>query len=391
VLLLATDAYGTGGIQRATRTMLSALGREYGSPQIGLLSLWHGPGALPPCRVFYSGNGPSDGATGRVPRRTRVAFAMAAIRAARRWRGQPLVVMACHPRLAPVARAASRASLARYVVWCHGMESWGRPRQSVSRALEQADMVAAISSFTAAQVHAWVPRADVEVVHLGLPPDFISNSDPRPRDDRLVLAAARLEPSDSYKGVDTLLYAWPRVLAHVPDARLTIVGAGSDRTRLERVVAYLGIEARVQFAGYVDDQRLRRLYSTACVFALPGRVRLQPRPVGEGFGLVFLEAGAAGLPVVAGRAGGAPDAVNDLGTGFLVDPDDPEAVATRIVELLEDPELARRLGDAGKARVAKEFSFERFCERLHTTVDGLVGMSSTTGTGVASCAASSEL
>jgi glycosyltransferase involved in cell wall biosynthesis len=72
-----------------------------------------------------------------------------------------------------------------------------------------------------------------------------------------------------------------------------------------------------------------------------------------------------------------------------VDPDDPEVVAARIVELLEDPQLARRLGDAGRARVADEFSFERFAENLHSVVDRVVGMNPTTGTDFVSCAASS--
>jgi phosphatidylinositol alpha-1,6-mannosyltransferase len=389
VLLLATDAFGTGGIQSATRTMVSALVRDYGIEQVGLLSLWRGKGALPPCRVLYRGHPLPDGADRRVSGSARVSFMIAAIRSARHWRSRPLVVIACHPRLAPVAWAASRASRAPYVVWAHGMESWGRPRRSVGLALERADVVAAISRFTAEQVKRWIRRADVEVVHLGLPPDFVPVSGPSARDDRLVMAVSRLEPAEAYKGVDTLLYSWPRVLARVPDARLTVVGDGADRARLERIATYLGIDARVRFVGYVDDEHLRRLYVTASVFALPGRVRLQPSPEGEGFGLVFLEAGAAGLPVVAGRAGGALDAVDDLRTGFLVNPEDTETIAARVVELLEDPELARRLGDAARARVANGFSFERFAERLHAMVDRVVGERSTTGTDVAPCAASS--
>jgi phosphatidyl-myo-inositol dimannoside synthase len=375
VLLLATDAFGTGGIQRATRTMLAALGRDYGPEKVGLLSLWHGPEALPPCRVLYQGKRAPDGATRRVSRAARVSFTIAAIRAALRWRKRPLLILACHPRLAPVAWAASRASRARYAVWCYGLDAWGPQRRTVRLALERANLVAAISRFTADQVSAWARRANIEVVYLGLPPDFVPVWVARPRDDRLVLAVSRLDFSDAYKGVDTLLCSWPRVLAHVPDARLMVVGDGPDRARLERIATGLGIDARVGFAGEVDDKRLRQLYTTAGVFALPGRVRLQPAPEGEGFGLVFLEAAAAGLPVVAGQAGGALDAVVDAGTGFLVDPEDPDAVAARIVQLLGNPDLARRLGDTGRARVAKEFSFERFAERLHAMVDRVLGTS----------------
>src|SRR5207249_10983994 len=117
------------------------------------------------------------------------------------------------------------------------------------------------------------------------------------------------------------------VLWRVRDAELVIVGDGPDRQRLERTASLLRLDGRVRFAGRVSDEELASLYAGATVFALPGRARLGPHPEGEGFGLVFIEAGAAGLPVVAGRAGGTTEAVVDGETGLLVDPEDPDDIA----------------------------------------------------------------
>src|SRR5262249_52881604 len=147
------------------------------------------------------------------------------------------------------------------------------------------------------------------------------------RTGHTVLCVARLDRDDMYKGVDMLLRAWPRVLEGSPDARLVVVGDGNDRPRLAGIAASVGVEAAVEFRRRVPDNELGELYRTATVFALPGRARMGPAPEGEGFGLVFIEAQAAGLPPIAGRAAGAMEALVDGETGLFVDPDDPEDIA----------------------------------------------------------------
>jgi phosphatidylinositol alpha-1,6-mannosyltransferase len=107
------------------------------------------------------------------------------------------------------------------------------------------------------------------------------------------------------------------------------------------------------------------------VFALPSRLSVGPRAEGEGFGLVFVEAAAAGLPVVAGRGGAVDEVVEDGETGLLVDPRDANEVAAAVGRLLADPRMAARLGQAGRRRVVTEFTFERFRERMARLVGDL--------------------
>jgi phosphatidylinositol alpha-1,6-mannosyltransferase len=127
----------------------------------------------------------------------------------------------------------------------------------------------------------------------------------------------------------------------------------------------------VSFLGRVSDEALRRAYATAGVFVLPGRCRLRPDPEGEGFGLVFAEAGLQNLAAIAGDAGGATEVVADGETGLLVDPDDPEQVADATVRVLNDKSFARRLGQAGRARVLDEFSYERFRDSIENMINSV--------------------
>jgi phosphatidylinositol alpha-1,6-mannosyltransferase len=167
-----------------------------------------------------------------------------------------------------------------------------------------------------------------------------------------------------YKGVDTLVTAWPIVAQSVPDACLLLVGEGNDRARIERIAQEAAVLDSVRFLGRVSDERLRTLYAEVCLFALPGRASMGEAPEGEGFGLVFIEAQAAGLPVVAGRAAGAREAVLDGETGLLVDPEDPSDVARAIIALLEDGRRRDDMARAGVEFVATQFSYDRFTRQI---------------------------
>lgn len=156
-----------------------------------------------------------------------------------------------------------------------------------------------------------------------------------------ILSVARQYPR---KDTATLVRAMPIVLEGVPGARLRVIGGGPELGRLEALARELGVARAVRFDGPIpDDAQVRRAYLEADVFCLPS---LQ-----EGFGIVFLEAMAAGLPVVAARAGAVPEVVTDGRTGVLVAPGDPRALAAALVGLLESPGLRRDLGTAGRARV----------------------------------------
>jgi phosphatidylinositol alpha-1,6-mannosyltransferase len=183
-----------------------------------------------------------------------------------------------------------------------------------------------------------------------------------------VLAVARLETADAYKGIDTLVYSWLEVASRVPGARLVVVGEGSDRRRLETSARLLGLDGKVMFTGRLTDSELADAYRSAAIFALPSQTRFDPRPEGEGFGLVFIEAGAAGLPVVAGRSGAVSEVVDEE-SGILVDAESPREVAAAITALLQDRDLARRLGRGGRRKAQTEFSYPAFKERISSLMD----------------------
>ncbi|MGX5657477.1 glycosyltransferase family 4 protein [Geodermatophilus nigrescens] len=171
-------------------------------------------------------------------------------------------------------------------------------------------------------------------------------------DAPVVVCVSRLVPR---KGQDVLVAAWPRVLARHPGARLLLVGGGPDEARLRRAARGLG--DAVVLTGAVPPAQLPEHYAAGDVFAMPCRTRRGGLDV-EGLGMVYLEAAACGLPVVAGTSGGAPEAVLDGESGTVVrDPRSPEAVAAAVTALLDDPARARAMGAAGRAWVERRWSW----------------------------------
>ncbi|MGY1687989.1 glycosyltransferase family 4 protein [Geodermatophilus sp. SYSU D00867] len=170
----------------------------------------------------------------------------------------------------------------------------------------------------------------------------------------VVVCVSRLVPR---KGQDVLVAAWPQVLARHPGARLLLVGGGPDEARLHRAVADRRLGDSVLLTGPVTPDRLPEHYAAGDVFAMPCRTRRGGLDV-EGLGMVYLEAAAVGLPVVAGTSGGAPEAVRDGETGTVVpDPRSPDAVAAAVTALLDHPARARAMGAAGRAWVERRWSW----------------------------------
>jgi phosphatidylinositol alpha-1,6-mannosyltransferase len=172
-----------------------------------------------------------------------------------------------------------------------------------------------------------------------------------------LLTVARLERQHAYEGDDSLIRAWPRVLAAVPDAKLVILGDGPHPPRLEPLAQRVGVR-RTVFARVHQDDEVGR-YANAAIFSLPSRNHLTPVPEGEGFGLVYMEAAAASNRLVALRGGAVDEVVLDGKPGLLVAPDKPEPLATAIIRLLEGPALAGGLGENGRQRPATEFPSAR--------------------------------
>ncbi|MEP6623740.1 MAG: glycosyltransferase family 4 protein [Acidimicrobiia bacterium] len=188
-----------------------------------------------------------------------------------------------------------------------------------------------------------------------------------PRDARIVLGASRMVPR---KGFDVLIDA----VVHLPaDVLVALVGAGRDRSRLERRAGELGVLDRVRFLGRVSEAELPLAHRAADVFAMLCRDRWRGLEA-EGFGIVFLEAGASGLACVAGRSGGSHEAVLNGETGFVVEPRDENLVATRLLQLLDDPQLRERMGTRARALAEAEWSYDRRVEPLTRLAAGDLGV-----------------
>jgi len=161
------------------------------------------------------------------------------------------------------------------------------------------------------------------------------------------------------KGQDQLIRAWPEVTRRVPGARLLLVGDGPDAPSLRRMANGLPVD----FAGAVSAAEVPAYFAAGDVFAMPCRTRLWGADL-EGLGIAFLEASATGLPVVVGRAAGAPETVEHGVTGLLADGNDPSSVADTVATLLADPDKARVMGRAGREHVVRRFTWTTAAARL---------------------------
>jgi phosphatidyl-myo-inositol dimannoside synthase len=180
-----------------------------------------------------------------------------------------------------------------------------------------------------------------------------------PTGGALVACASRLVPR---KGVDVLIEASTRLVAHRPDLVLAVAGAGRDTPRLRRLAGRHAVNVRL--LGRLPDADLAALNGAADVFAMLCRDRWGGLEQ-EGFGIVFMEAASCAVPQVAGSSGGAAEAVVDGVTGFVVrDPRDPDEAAAAIGRLIDDPALARRMGLAARERAVSEFAWDRLAGPL---------------------------
>jgi phosphatidyl-myo-inositol dimannoside synthase len=253
-----------------------------------------------------------------------------------------------------------------YVVYCHGEEIPQLDRYKYqpkvrNRIYLNADAVIAASEFTRNNL-----------IKLGVPSERVckivpgvdsARFCPMPRRADLVeryrlqgkivvLTVARLVPR---KGHRIAVEAFSKICHEVPNAHYLIVGTGPEEARLRQMVSEAGLNERVTFAGYVPAEQLPDIYNLCDVMVMPNRQESDGDV--EGFGIVFLEANAAGKPVIGGRSGGAIEAIAEGRTGYLVNPEDSNELAMVLRRLLIDRNLREELGQEGKRRVRTEFSW----------------------------------
>jgi len=252
----------------------------------------------------------------------------------------------------------------------HGMEitkNGHRPRRQTGLrwAFGSADVAFAVSRFTRDRIlDAGVAPDHVRVLPCGVNPELF-----RPRDAAaarrrfgfgerpVLLTLARLV---SRKGHDLVIRALPELRRAVPDLLYVIAGPENRpyEERLRGLARDCGVGEAVRFSGYVEPDALPDLYAASDVYAMPSR-QIAGDGNFEGFGISYLEANACGVPVVGAATGGVPDAILDGETGYLVPPDDVPLLTDRLRRLFVDRESARRMGEAGRARVLREFTWER--------------------------------
>lgn len=246
-------------------------------------------------------------------------------------------------------------------------------RRVMTRVAADMRVLTAVSRWSAGRVERGARgRCPVELLPSGVAVDVyhpeVDGAAVRARhglgDDSVCVCVSRLVPR---KGQDRLIEAWPRVVASVPGARLLIVGPGPYERRLRRMAAASPVADRIHFSGEVRWEELPAHYAAGDVFAMPCRTRWLGMDV-EALGAVFLEAAASGLPVVAGRSGGAPETVLEGVTGTVVDGRRAGEVAAAVAELLANPERARAMGKAGRERVEAELAWQTVVARLEKLV-----------------------
>lgn len=226
-------------------------------------------------------------------------------------------------------------------------------------------MARALSAEAASRMARLAPGVDEQVFLAGSGGEEVRASHGL-ADRPVAVCVSRLVPR---KGQDILIRAWPSVLRQVPDAALLLVGGGPYRQDLEKLVDVQGVRSSVVFTGSVPWEELPAHYDAGDVFAMPCRTRRRGLDV-EGLGIVYLEASATGLPVVAGDSGGAPDAVLDGETGVVVPGRSVEATAAAVAGLLADPGRARDMGAKGRSWVEQEWTWSRQAARLDAILTG---------------------
>ena len=369
VLLLMPEAFGfAGGIQMFCRALCMAAGRWAQRHQASVSAIVLNDRVEPEPR-YMEGGFSSYVHTGG----SKAGFIKTYIREilARR----PDLIVAGHVSLSPLTLfPAALTSKVRSCVITYGEEVWRAQPLLERKALARAHSILAISDDTKAEL----------LKHNDLQPDrirlFPCSLDPFWRAEDGVFATAgsaqagrppmlltvcRLGKTDAYKGVDSVIRSIPRVVEEFGAVDYRVVGKGDDIPRLQALAAELGVAPYVTFTGPLSEEELREHYRRCALFVMPSEK--------EGFGIVFLEAMAYGKPVIGGAHGGTPSVVNHEETGLLVRRLDIEQLAGAILRLLHDEGLRERFGRAGRERLLREFTFQKFEENLDAVFRAALG------------------
>jgi glycosyltransferase involved in cell wall biosynthesis len=326
VLALLTDAYGGfGGIAQYNRDLLDALSASSCVEKIISITR-HAPDP---------GYELAEKVVEHVVSGHPLLYGQKAAAIALRVR--PDVILCGHFNLLPVAVTLKRLTKAPIMLEAHGIEAWERETSTRSWCIQQADLVLAVSRYTRERIRQWAGLAPHRVrvltnaVHLDRyqhtsKPDYLVKRYGL-EGKRVLMTLSRLPSQERYKGQRKILSLLPDLITEFPDLVYLIVGDGDDRPKLEELVKESGHQQWVCFAGRIPEGEKLDHYNVADAFAMPS--------LREGFGFVFLEAAACGLPVLGGSKDGSRDALVDGRLGVIVDPEDQDDLFRGLVQILK--------------------------------------------------------
>lgn len=282
---------------------------------------------------------------------------------------RPSLVISTHVNFTPAAYWLKRLTGLPYWVIAYGTDAWNIDHPPLQRAIHHADRILSISGYTRdrllkeqnltpAKISLLPCTFDASRFQIGPKPQHLLNRYRLTTEQPIILSVGRLDSTQPYKGYDKILRALPEIRRQIPNVHYILVGQGSDRPRIEQLIAQLNLQNCVTLAGFVPDNEIGDYYNLCDVFAMPSK--------GEGFGIVYLEALACGKPTLGGNQDGAIDALCNGELGALVDPDNVDALARTLIQILQgtfdnailyQPESLRK-------KVIENFGFECFKQRL---------------------------
>jgi phosphatidylinositol alpha-1,6-mannosyltransferase len=356
ILALMPDPYrGFGGIAQYNRDLFDSLTRSDRIEQIVSLTRHlpdSDPGLKPSPPKLIQHFLPGSA----------TRYALAAVRYGTGLR--PDAILCGHINLLPVAALLKSLTGASLILEAYGIEAWQRPPRARSGGISKVDLVIAISRFTRQKVLAWsgiephrvkvVPNAvHIERYSQGAKPSYLVER--YGLEGKLVLLTLGRIPSDErYKGQDRIIALLPLLGDEFPNLTYVIAGDGSDRARLEALADEANVRARVVFTGKISEEEKIDHYNLADAFAMPS--------LNEGFGFVFLEAAACGVPVLGGSRDGSRDALVDGRLGVMVDPENPDELFRGLREILSR--------EKGIPEALARFDFPRFEKQIWDLVQG---------------------
>jgi glycosyltransferase involved in cell wall biosynthesis len=300
-------------------------------------------------------------------RRKKAQFSLAAILAAK----EADTILIGHINLYPLGLMLRLLyPRKKLILVTHGIEVWRTLPKVQQRFLNQVDRILAVSNFTKERLvaeHGVAPEK-IKVFPNALDPFFpLPDSFTKPTyllkrfgipsAAKIVLTVARLSSSEKYKGYDKVIEAMPTILQAIPNTYYMIAGKydAQEKARLDRLIALHNLQKQVILPGYVPDTELVDHYLLGDVFIMPSKK--------EGFGIVFLEAMACGLPVIAGNVDGSVDALQDGALGTLLNPDNSQAITVALINALLK-EKTREWALNRQENMLSYFSYEQYRQRL---------------------------